>query len=319
MSIVITGGVGFIGSNLVHALNRRGRTDLVVVDDLSDASKAANLTGATIADYIDKDQFRAFLGRPARRLDDVTAVLHQGACSRTDEPDGRFVLDNNYEYSRELLEFCRARRIPLIYASSAAVYGRSASMSESPDNEQALNAYAWSKLLFDQHVRRLLPTWPAQLVGLRYFNVYGPREQHKGSMASMVHQIDRALEAGHDAVLFGPSHGRPAGGHRRDFVHVDDVVDVICWFLDHPDRSGLFNCGTGRSRTFAELAAVVIAVRGAGRIVHREFPASLATTYQPWTEADLGALRGAGYGGEFRDLEAGVAATVTPSPRRIAS
>jgi ADP-L-glycero-D-manno-heptose 6-epimerase len=318
VSIVVTGGAGFIGSNLLGVLNDRGRDDLVVVDELDHPGKVDNLAAASIRDYLDKDVFRRLVAERSPRLDDIEVIVHQGACTTTDEPDVRALMDTNHAYSVELLELCLERSIPLVYASSAAVYGRGAPMVEAPAHEHALNAYAYSKLLFDQRVRRELPGATSPIVGLRYFNVYGPREAHKGRMASLVTQIDRELAAGRPAVLFGASHGFGPGGHRRDFVHVDDVTSVIAWFLDHPETSGIFNCGTGESCTFQELAESVIRHRGAGMVDYRPMPAALEPTYQPETRADLGALRAAGCDVAFRSLDVGVKDTLTWTAARRA-
>lgn len=308
MAIVVTGGAGFIGSNLLRALADRGDDDLIVVDELDGSAKMANLDGVAVRELLDRDRFRELLRTGSPLLDDVTAVLHQGACSRTDEPDEAYLMDTNLTASLELLASCRSAGIPLIYASSAAVYGRAAAMAEDDGNEGPLNAYARSKHRFDEAVRASGPG--TQVVGLRYFNVYGPREQHKGAMASLVTQLGQAVDDGRPAVLFDASHGCGPGGHRRDFVHVDDVVATICWFLDHPETSGIFNCGTGTSRSFQELAEAVIDVRGTGSIAYRPMPDALRATYQPDTCADLRRLRGAGCDVAFRSLERGIADTL---------
>jgi ADP-L-glycero-D-manno-heptose 6-epimerase len=305
--ILVTGGAGFIGSNLVHALNARGVTDLVVVDNLERGDKFKNLVGARIAGFADKRDFLAGLDR--QEPDAFELIVHQGACTSTTEPDGRYVMASNYDFSRRLIEQFPAAR--LVYASSAAVYGAGRVFREERAHERPLNIYGFSKWLFDEHVRaahglRLAGRGGPQLVGLRYFNVYGPREGHKGPMASVVRHVDDQLRATGRARLFGASDGFGPGEQRRDLVHVDDVVAVILWFLDHPDVSGLFNVGTGNSRSFAELAAAVIAVRGRGEVEHVPFPDSLRGRYQAFTEADLTRLRGAGYTAGFRDLATGV-------------
>jgi ADP-L-glycero-D-manno-heptose 6-epimerase len=305
--IAVTGGAGFIGSNLVHGLNRAGREDLVVVDNLTDSSKVRNLAGARIADYVDKDDFRAALRESAAWLAQVTAVFNQGACSSTTEKDGRYVLRNNYDYSKDLLAFCQDRRIPLIYASSAAVYGADRVFREDGAHDAPRNAYGLSKSLFDNRVRIALESSRSQIVGLRYFNVYGPREDHKGPMASMVLQLDDQLQACGKARLFDASDGYEAGEQRRDFVYVKDVVDVVLWFFDNPGRSGIFNCGTGTSRSFNELAREVIRFRGEGTIEYFPFPDALRGRYQGFTEAGLSRLRAAGYAPAFTSIERGVA------------
>lgn len=306
--IVVTGGAGFIGSNLVHALNGRGRGDVVVVDDLTRSEKFANLVGAEVADYVDKDRFPDLLASGAGWVPKVEAVLHQGACSSTTEPDGRYLIENNYEYSKRLLDACLSLRVPFLYASSAAVYGRSDQFAETPANERPLNVYGFSKLMFDRHVRRTLPSAASQVAGLRYFNVYGPREGHKGEMASVVTRFDDAVRRGEAIRIFGAGEGMAAGEHRRDFVAVTDVVDVILWFLDHPDRSGVVNCGSGTATSFNEVAAAVVAARGGGEVEYVPFPDHLRGRYQPFTRADLSCLRSLGYEGRFSPIDAGVAA-----------
>ena len=305
--IVITGGAGFVGSNLVRALNRSGRSDLLVVDNLENSAKYENLVGADLADYADKEDFLPVLKSSAVWLDDIEVIFHQGACTSTTEPDGRYMMRNNYTYSKAVLEFCLDRRVPLIYASSAAVYGAGTTFGEEPANEAPLNVYGFSKLLFDLHVRRILPRAESQIVGLRYFNVYGPREDHKGSMASMVKQLDDQLEATGKARLFGPTEDYGAGEQRRDFVFVRDLIDINLWFFENSSKSGIFNCGSGKSRTFNDLAGEVIRFRGAGEIEYIPFPDSLAGRYQSFTEADLGNLRAIGFAGDLTSLEEGVA------------
>ena len=304
--LIVTGGAGFIGSNLVKLLLEKGYDDVVVVDDLSDGHKFVNLSDLAIADYLDKDKFLERIESPGF-IGNVKAVLHQGACSTTTEWDGRYMMRNNYDYSKRLLERCLENRVPYIYASSAAVYGASPEFAESPDNEAPLNVYGYSKLQFDRYVRRLAATPDSQVVGLRYFNVYGPREQHKGSMASVAYHFDRQLLADGEVRLFEGSGGYADGEQRRDFVYVDDVCAVNLWFLEHPDVSGIFNAGTGRAQTFNEVAEAVIRFRGRGSIRYIPFPEHLKGAYQSYTEADLGALRGSGCDVDFRPVERGVA------------
>jgi ADP-L-glycero-D-manno-heptose 6-epimerase len=302
--LIVTGGAGFIGSHIVHGLNAAGRDDIVVVDDLSDGHKFVNLVDCSIADYWDKstlfDRLLA-LSKPPE------AVLHQGACAVTTEWDGRYMLDENYQYSVDLLEYCQSSKVPLIYASSAAVYGASTEFRE--DNvalERPLNVYGYSKLLFDRYVRRNVGPGSAQVVGLRYFNVYGPKEAHKGPMASVVWHLTRQFEASGEMRLFEGSHGYGDGEQRRDFIYVGDVVRVVLWFLEHRDKSGIFNCGTGASASFNDLARAVIDYQGGGAIRYVPFPDQLESSYQSFTEADMSALRAAGYRGSFADIVAGV-------------
>ncbi len=305
---IVTGGAGFVGSNLVRHLLAAGVDEVLVVDDLSDGHKFANVADLAIADYLDKDDFLERLERDDGLLDGIDAVLHQGACSTTTEWDGRYMMRNNYDYSKRVLHRCLERGVPFIYASSAAVYGASAAFSEAPENERPLNVYGYSKLLFDQYVRRLDLAAGQQVVGLRYFNVYGPREQHKGSMASVAWHFDRQLREAGEVRLFEGSGGYGDGEQRRDFVYVDDVCKVNTWFLEHRDRAGVFNVGTGRAQTFNEVAQAVIDWHGRGRIRYIPFPDHLVGAYQSFTEADLGQLRAAGCEVPFRGVADGVRA-----------
>lgn len=306
--IIVTGGAGFIGSNIVHRLNAAGITDILIVDDLSNGHKAMNLADARIADYMDHE---AFLGRLLAGRDfgpKVSAVLHQGACTVTTEWDGRLMMRRNHEFSRELLHWCLAREVALIYASSASVYGAGREFRAVPEHERPINVYAWSKLVFDQHVRRCISDARSQVVGLRYFNVYGPREAHKGSMASVIWHFHRQLLEGSEVRLFGASHDFAAGEQRRDFIHVDDVASANLWFLEHGGKRGIFNLGTGTARSFNDVARAVIDWHGHGEIRYVPFPEGLVDGYQSFTEADLDTLRLAGYRHDFIGLEEGVRA-----------
>ena len=305
--ILVTGGAGFIGSNLVAELNARGRDDIWVVDDLEQGDKFRNIADAQLGEYTDKDDFAALMDRRDASLGRITGVLHQGACSDTTEHDGRFMMRTNYSWSKALLEVALRQRIPMVYASSAAVYGGGERFVEEPGCEAPLNVYGYSKLLFDQHVRRMLPTAQSQIVGLRYFNVYGPREQHKGPMASVVWQLHNQLMDTGRVRLFEGTDGYGDGEQRRDFVSVGDVVNVNLWLLDNPDRSGIFNVGTGAASSFNALARAVIAVHGGGELGYVPFPESLVGKYQSFTQADIGRLRAAGYDAPFRTVEQGVA------------
>ena len=301
--LIVTGGAGFIGSNLVRGLNAAGRDDVVVVDDLSNGHKYRNLVDCTIVDYWDKDTLLARLDGLEREPD---AILHQGACAVTTEWDGRYMMAVNYQYSVDLLTWCIEKSVPLIYASSAAIYGAS---TEFRDNDSALerplNVYGYSKLLFDRYVQRHIGRASSQVVGLRYFNVYGPNEAHKGSMASVVYHLSRQLAETGELRLFEGSHGYGDGEQRRDFIYVDDVVRVVMWFLEHPRVSGIFNVGTGSSASFNDLANAVIDYYGKGRVRYIPFPESLESSYQAFTEADITALRSAGYDRDFDDIRTG--------------
>jgi ADP-L-glycero-D-manno-heptose 6-epimerase len=306
--IIVTGSAGFIGSNIIKGLNRQGVTDILAVDDLTDGTKFVNLADCQIADYLDKEQFLNKIKEDPGSFPTAKAIFHQGACSTTTEWNGRYMLDNNYEYSKVLLHYALTHKAPFIYASSAAVYGMEQEFKEHPTYEKPLNVYGYSKLLFDQYVRRLLPTANSQIVGLRYFNVYGPAEQHKGSMASVAWHFNKQLQEQGKLKLFTGSDGYADGEQRRDFVFVDDVVRVNLWFWQHPTQSGIFNCGTGRSQSFNDVARAVISWHGRGEIEYIPFPENLKGRYQSFTEADITALRNAGYIDKFASVEEGVAA-----------
>ena len=320
MLTVVTGAAGFIGSQLVAALNRAGVTEVLAVDDLENGAKVRNLAGAEIADYLDKRDFLVQL--ESGRLDgSIGAILHQGACADTMEPDGRYVMENNYAYSKAVFDWCQDEQVPLIYASSAAVYGPGQEFGEVRENEEPLNVYAYSKFLFDEYVRKRLVERSAQVAGLRYFNVYGPNEAHKGCMASVAFQAFHQFRADGRVKLFVGSDGYGDGEQQRDFIHVDDAVAVNLWLLEHREVSGIFNCGTGRAQTFnAVAAAVVNTVEGfdlsiedlkdKNFIEYIPFPPQLVGKYQSYTQADLARLREAGYGGSFRAVEEGVAGYV---------
>ena len=324
MYIVVTGAAGFIGSSLIRALNARGETRILAVDSLTRPDAFRNLVDCDIADYFDKDEFLPRLA-DGDFDDDLAAVLHQGACSDTMESDGRFMLANNYRYSMTLLQHCQDNDVPFLYASSAAVYGAGTEFREERACESPLNVYAYSKWLFDQYVRRLFPDRTAQIAGFRYFNVYGPREAYKGRMASVVWHFFQQYRASGKVQLFEGSGGYAAGEQRRDFVSIDDVVQVNLDFLDHSERSGIFNVGSGNAATFNTMATETInacraadgtaplpyeALHRAGAIEYIAMPAALAGKYQSFTQADLGRLRAAGYAAPMLDVEKGVAACV---------
>jgi ADP-L-glycero-D-manno-heptose 6-epimerase len=317
---VITGAAGFIGSNLVKALNKHGVTHIIAVDDLTDGEKFRNLVGCEIADFIDKDEFLEQLESGA--FDGVLdAVLHLGACSDTMESDGRYMMENNYRYSLALLEFCQEEELPLVYASSASVYGSGRVFREGQPHEAPLNVYGYSKYLFDQIVRRRLDDLHAPVVGLRYFNVYGLNEAHKGRMASVAWHFFNQYRSEGKVRLFEGSGGFEAGEQRRDFVSVEDAVKVNLHFLQDKDTSGIFNVGTGRAQSFNDVAmATVNACRAAegkprlaladlkqqGVVEYIPFPEALKGKYQSFTEADLTSLRKTGYDAPFLTVEEGV-------------
>ncbi len=308
--IIVTGGAGFIGSNLIKLLNQAGHKNIVVVDDLTDGTKFANLVDLDIADYIDKDEFiaRVMAGDAFEEWDEIEVIFHEGACSATTEWNGKFVMEVNYEYSKSLLHFCVARGIPFIYASSAATYGgRNDNFIEDRRFEQPLNVYGYSKFLFDEYVRRLLPTTNSQIVGLKYFNVYGPREQHKGSMASVAFHLNNQMKDGQNPKLFEGCDGFGHGGQMRDFVYVEDVCKVNIWFWKNAGKSGIYNCGTGRAEPFLNVAEAVVKHHGHGQVEFIPFPDHLKGRYQSYTQADLTKLRATGCDVQFRSVADGVA------------
>ena len=321
MYYVVTGAAGFIGANLVKALNERGENNIIAVDNLKNADKCKNLVDCDIADYLDKEDF---FGKLDEGFFDglLTAVLHQGACSDTMESDGRYMMKNNYRYSLELLNYCQSEEVPLLYASSASVYGAGKVFREGREFEAPLNVYGYSKFLFDQVVRRRWNRNTAQIIGLRYFNVYGQREAHKGRMASVAYHLFNQYRAEGYVKLFEGCDGYANGGQLRDFISVEDVVKVNMHFLDHPDQSGIFNLGTGKAQSFNDVAtATVNALRGAqgeGALTLEEmqrqqliryipFPEQLKGKYQSYTQADMEALRAAGYSEPLLNVEQGVA------------
>ena len=308
--IIVTGAAGFIGSNLVMALNARGEKNILAVDDLTDGTKFRNLAQAEIADYIDKDAFLALV--ESGKLSKPEAVFHQGACSATTEWNGKFVMDVNYRYSQVLLHWCEKKKSPYFYASSASVYGMGKDgFREDRACENPLNMYAYSKFLFDQYVRRNVLNkkrvkGAPQVAGLRYFNVYGPRESHKGGMASTAFHFNNQILRDSACNLFAGSDGYGNGEQRRDFVHVDDVVAINLWLWDHPSKSGIFNAGTGRAQPFNDIANAVIKWHGKGKLNYIPFPDNLKGRYQSYTQADLSNLRKAGYDKKFLTVAQGV-------------
>jgi ADP-L-glycero-D-manno-heptose 6-epimerase len=304
--IIVTGGAGFIGSNLVLGLNKSGYDEIVIVDNLSNGAKYKNLLDCNITDYLDKNSFLKKLEQGFFPAHAIQAVFHQGACSSTTEWDGRYMMENNYEYSKILLHYCQQHKIPFIYASSAAVYGADTRFQESPEFEAPLNVYGYSKFQFDQYLRRQQAKLVSQVVGLRYFNVYGQREAHKGSMASVAFHFNQQLKSADKILLFQGCDGYGDGEQRRDFIYVGDVVDINLWFLEHPDVSGIYNVGTGRSQTFNEVANAVLEFHQRGTIEYIPFPAHLKGCYQSFTQADLTRLRAAGCQHQFKTVAEGV-------------
>lgn len=305
--IIVTGAFGFIGSNLVRALNKIGRTDIIAVDDLTDGIKFKNLADCQIQDYYDKDDFLNQIINDSSYFlkDKVDVIFHQGACSTTTEWNGKYMMENNFTYSKILLDYAIAHNIQFIYASSAAVYGNSKVFNESPENELPLNVYGYSKLLFDQYVRKLKGV-NSQIVGLRYFNVYGPNENHKGSMASVAYHLSNQLKEKGEIKLFEGCDGYQNGEQRRDFVYVEDIADINLFMMKNAHISGIFNAGTGNSQTFNDVAHAVIAHYQKGSLSYIPFPEHLKGHYQSYTQADISLLRKAGYTQAFNTVEQGV-------------
>jgi ADP-L-glycero-D-manno-heptose 6-epimerase len=321
MYYIVTGAAGFIGANIVKALNQRGIGKIIAVDNLKKADKFKNLIDCEIADYLDKEEFVDLI--EAGQFDGaVEAIFHEGACSDTMETDGRYMMANNFRYSSTLLDFCLDQEVAYLYASSASVYGGGRVFREAREHEGPLNVYGYSKFLFDQVVRRRRADACSQVVGFRYFNVYGPREQHKGRMASVAfHHFNQYREAG-KVKLFEGCDGYGNGEQSRDFVFIDDVVKVNLFFLDHPEKSGIYNLGTGRAQPFNDVATSTVnacrALEGKpalslaemveqGIVEYIDFPAALKGKYQSFTQADIAQLRAAGYRDEFATVQQGVA------------
>jgi ADP-L-glycero-D-manno-heptose 6-epimerase len=304
--IIVTGGAGFIGSNLVRALNEAGHSDILVVDDLRDARKILNLSDCRIADYLDMHEFATRMAAGHDFGPKLEAVFHQGACTDTTEWNGLLMMRTNYDYSRHVLKYATERRVPLVYASSAAVYGAGREFRVSEECERPVNVYAFSKLMFDRHVRQVSGTFRAPVIGLRYFNVYGPGEAHKGGMASVIHHFREQLKAGDEIRLFAGSDGYGDGEQSRDFIHVDDIVAVNLWAWRQGGKSGIYNLGTGQARSFNDVARAVLKWHGRGRIQYIPFPEHLRGSYQSYTQADLSGLRAAGYAAPFMPIEDGI-------------
>ncbi|MEZ9761363.1 ADP-glyceromanno-heptose 6-epimerase [Vibrio splendidus] len=303
--IIVTGGAGMIGSNIIKSLNEQGYTDILVVDNLKNGKKFVNLVDLDITDYMDRDDFLVQI-MSGEEFGTIEAIFHEGACSATTEWDGKYIMLNNYEYSKEVLHYSLEREIPFLYASSAATYGDTNTFKEEKEYEGALNVYGYSKQQFDNYVRRI---WKdaekhgeklSQITGFRYFNVYGPREQHKGSMASVAFHLNNQMKAGENPKLFSGSET-----FKRDFVYVGDVAAVNLWFFQHGE-SGIFNLGTGNAESFEEVAKSVINFYGKGEIETIPFPDHLKGAYQEFTQADLTKLRAAGCDHQFKNVAQGV-------------
>ena len=304
--VIVTGGAGFIGSNLARMLEHQTNEDIIIVDDLSHGKKFANISDIKICDYLDREEFLKSINKNDNFLKNIKCVFHQGACTDTTEWDGNYMMNNNYTFSKILLEACLQTNVRFIYASSAAVYGSSDKFNEHENNESPLNVYGYSKLLFDQYVRNMSLSKNNQVVGLRYFNVYGPGEEHKGKMASVVYHFNQQILDHGIANLFKGSHGFEDGEQLRDFIFVKDIAEVNLWFYQNSQISGIFNLGTGISNSFNQIAREIINWHGKGEINYIDFPENLKGTYQAETKADIGNLRKIGYSKKFTDIHNGI-------------
>lgn len=313
--IVVTGGAGFIGSNLVFKLNQIGHKDIIIVDNLTNGLKGLNLTNLKFSDYIDFEVFHDFLDN--YRAETITHIFHLGACSSTKEWNGRYLMDNNYEYSKRLLHWCQVNSCSLIYASSAAIYGLGAKgFTEGQESEFPINMYAVSKWAFDNYIRLNFRKLTSQVVGLRYFNVFGPNETHKNDMSSPVHQFSKQIIESNECLIFGAYDGIQKGQHKRDFVYVSDCADVNIFFMENKHHSGIYNVGSGHTHTFEEVAHEVINwfIENQGlkpTIRYVDFPESLKGAYQSFTCADIRLLRKTGYDRSFTHLKDAVGQTLS--------
>ncbi len=308
--IIVTGGLGFIGSNIIKKLNELGYFNIVIVDSFSNGKLIENVNDTTVSDYVNSEEVLEFLTANQKKIE---VIFHQGAISDTTCWDAKLIMANNYSFSKKLVNFCSKRGIKFIYASSASVYGSGDVFKESPKYEMPINLYAYSKLLFDQYVRNsgLLDNTDCNITGLRYFNVYGPREKLKGNMSSPVFKLANQIITEGEGTLFGGYLNYGPGEQRRDFVYVDDVVDVNLFFWKNNIKSGIFNVGTGSSSTFNQLSlAVLNELRKLGvkkgKIKYVDFPENLKGFYQSFTEADINKLKKVGYNKDFIGIEEGV-------------
>ena len=306
--IVVTGGSGFIGSNLVEALNKNNFNEILIVEELDTyKEKFNNLKSLQYTDCISKESFLNQLQTSNKSfVKNLDYIFHLGACSKTTEKDRNYILSTNFEYSKDILEFCANSKTNLTYASSASVYGSGKKFAEDPSNESFLNYYAESKLMFDNYFRENQSKINSQVVGLRYFNVFGPREHHKLVMSSVIYHFFKQIQENNRIKLFKGSHGYNDGEQRRDFIFVNDTVNIKLWFMNNSEISGIYNIGTGKSRTFNDVASAVISYFKNGEIEYIDFPAGLKEQYQAFTEADTSKLKSVGYNEEFTSLEKGV-------------
>ncbi|CUR53495.1 ADP-L-glycero-D-manno-heptose-6-epimerase [Serratia symbiotica] len=297
--IIVTGGAGMIGSNIIYELNNKGYNNIIVVDNLKNGIKFNNLVDLNISDYIDKDDF-IFEILSNSKINNIEVIFHQGACSSTMEWDGKYIMNNNYKYSKHILHYCLNHKIPLLYASSAAVYGINEKFIEEPKYEKPLNIYGYSKLLFDQYVRKILPQSTSQICGFRYFNVYGPRENHKNNMASIAFHIHKQIYNGKNPKLFFGTKN-----FKRDFIYVNDIAKINLWFWEN-NKSGIFNCGTSKAESFQIIANTIIDFYKKGEIEFIKFPKNIKKYYQTYTQANITKLRNIGCNISFKTLSQGI-------------
>jgi ADP-L-glycero-D-manno-heptose 6-epimerase len=314
MKIIVTGGLGFIGSNIVNFLNKKGINDILIVDNFNINSKFKNILDCQYNDLISISEFE--IGMSNNFFKEYDIIIHQGACSDTMEVDGQYVFKNNYTYSRKLLEFCLYNNIRLIYASSAAVYGNSKKFKEIVQNEKPINIYGFSKLCFDNYVRSKIPHNNTQIAGLRYFNVYGPKENLKGRMSSIIYQLFRQQQENKQMYLFGETKNYSAGKQERDFIYIDDILNFNWFLINNPSVSGIFNAGTGEANTFFHVANSIfealtnnknnntrnIEEKQKPNIKFIKFPDKLIGKYQEHTKADINAIRKHGFNYHFPSI-----------------
>jgi len=316
MKILVTGGFGFIGTNLIKRLNQMGFSDITCIDSLNNSLKLSNASQIKISNFIDKKEFFSILKNTNSSTFDFNYIFHQGACSDTTCEDGNYIMQNNFTFSKLLADFCLKNSIPMVYASSASVYGDAQNFVESK-NEKALNYYAYSKLLFDEYIRnKNINSFKSQIVGLRYFNVYGPYEEHKSRMASVIFHFYNQLKKNKRISIFEGSHGLKNGEHKRDFIHVDNVVDMNLWFFKNSQLSGIFNCGTSEANSYNKIADTIIDYFKKNKndfnlkyddyISYIKFPEDLKNRYQPFTKSSNESIKSKSYDNKFYSIEQGV-------------